>query len=328
MNADLINAIVVTSRVRLARNLREFKFPHRMEEGERLHAVDKIVDAARPLNLAALYAQQMQPAYRQWLVEEHLVSRDWARAGHGALLLSKERDAAIMLMEEDHLRMQCLIDGLALNEAHRRAGAQHEALEGALDFAYTPSLGYLTACPSNVGTGLRASALMHLAALVVTGRAKATFDELKGKGIEVRGLYGEGSAATGHLFQISNRVSLGCEDDALVARMTQNILQIANAEAAARHTLLASHRVDVEDRVSRAFGILRYAKKLARDEAMMHLSDVMLGQSLGLLPGVEANVPRLIRQVQPGHLQYDHDNTLPQDQQRAALCAAAMQPLA
>jgi protein arginine kinase len=241
-------------------------------------------------------------------------------------MLSKQKDIAIMLMEEDHLRMQCLLEGLALGEAFRRINDKHLCLSKALNFATAPDTGYLTACPSNVGTGLRASALMHLPALMMTGRAKAAFGELKGKGVEVRGLYGEGSEATGHLFQISNRISLGMEEDAIIAMMTQHILRICQAEGQARELLLSRHRLDIEDRISRAYGILCYAKKLSREEAMIYLSDVMLGVSLDLLHDLPNDLPRLMMcSIQPGHLQYDQANALPQEQQRAAICAAALQ---
>jgi protein arginine kinase len=326
MSGDLTNAIVVTSRVRLARNLAGMKFPHRMNEAQQRQAMDAIVRAAEPMPLTLLYAAQMEQSYLLWLVEEHLVSRDWAGAATGALLLSKDREIAIMVMEEDHLRMQCLLDGLALSQAHRRISAQHKTLEKKLAFAKSDAMGYLTACPSNVGTGLRASALMHLPALVITGNARAAFGELKGQGVEVRGLYGEGSEATGHLFQISNRISLGRDESELIAMMTQHILRIAGLETAAREALLAQHRVDIEDKVNRSYGILRHARKLTRDEAMVHLSDVMLGSSIGLIEGVDANLPNLMCRIQEGHLQYDRQNQLPQDQQRAALVSAAMQP--
>ncbi len=324
MNRDMTNAIVVTSRVRLARNLTDFKFPHVMNEKEQKQAMDEIIQTAKPTGLTTLLASNMQETYKQWLVEEHLVSRDWANASYGAVLLSKDRDISVMLMEEDHLRLQCLLEGLALSEAHRRIKAVHQALAKELEFAATEELGYLTACPSNVGTGLRASALMHLPALVITGRAKAAFNELKGKGVEVRGLYGEGSEATGHLFQISNRISLGMDEEAIVAMMTQHILRICQAESQAREALLAQHRLEIEDRVNRAYGILRYAKKLSRDEAMMHLSDVMMGTSMGLLQDIPANLPQLMCSIQPGHLQFSRRDSLPQEQQRAELCMAAL----
>ncbi len=325
MSRDMTNAIVVTSRVRLARNLKDTKFPHMMDSKLMQQAMDKIIRAAQPLHLTTLQASQMHSTYKQWLVEEHLVSRDWAEASRGAVLLSDDRDIAVMLMEEDHLRMQCLVEGLALLEAYRRILAVDQVLLKELQFATTDSLGYITACPSNVGTGLRASALMHLPALVMTGHAKSAFNELKGKGVEIRGQYGEGSEATGHLFQISNRISLGMEEEAIIAMMTQHILRICQAESKAREALLKEHRLEIEDRVNRAYGILRYAKKLSRDEAMIYLSDVMMGMSLDLISDGSIDLRQLMRQIQPGHLQYDQSNTLPLEQQRAVLCTEAMQ---
>ncbi len=324
MNMDLTNFIVMTSRVRLARNLKDTPFVHKLDATGLQRAMDIIIGAAKPLELMALYAQQMQDAYKLWLMEEHLVSRDFIKASRGALLLSKERDIAIMLMEEDHLRMQCLLHGLALREAQRRIMAKQDVLEKTLSFAQSERMGYLTACPSNVGTGLRASALMHLPALIATGLAKDTFGEMKGEGVEIRGLYGEGSEATGHMFQISNRISLGRREESIIAMMTQHILRICQAETKARQMLLDRHRVDIEDRISRSYGTLRYAKKLSQEEAMMHIGNVMLGVSLGVLQDVSTDLQGLIRQIQPGHLQLDQHNDLPQDQQRAALCTAAM----
>lgn len=323
---DPTSGVVLTSRVRLARNLEQTPFPHLLDAQKAQNVVECVRNALPSGQYALLWAQQMQDAYKQYLIEEHLVSRDWAESEHGALLLQKDQQTAIMLMEEDHLRIQCMLDGLALRAALQEAQNVSQTIERQVPFAKTAKLGYLTACPSNVGTGMRASVLLHLPALVLTQQIGLLMQALKDEGFAVRGIYGEGTDAVGNLFQISNRISLGKEETAITAEVTQQVLRICQREAQAGEQLRTQDGLALEDRVYRAYGLLQQARLMTQGEFMRLWSDVMLGTRLGMLPLQTDALYRLCRNVQPGHIQ-NHEQRQPQqrpaDQIRAAMCRKA-----
>ena len=318
--------VVLTSRVRLARNLKKMPFPHLLSAQAAQSVVERVQDALPDGQYAMLWAQQMQDAYKQYLMEEHLVSRDWAESEHGALLLQKNQQTAIMLMEEDHLRIQCMLEGLALRAALQGAQEVSQRIERQVPFAKTERLGYLTACPSNVGTGMRASVLLHLPALVLTQQIGSLMQALKEEGFAVRGIYGEGSDAVGNLFQISNRISLGKEQTAITAEVTQQVLRVCQREAQAGEQLRTQNDLALEDRVYRAYGLLQQARLMTQEEFMRLWSDAMLGSRLGMLPLRIDALYRLCRSVQPGHIE-NHEQRKPQqrpaDQIRAAMCRKA-----
>lgn len=323
---DPTSGVVLTSRVRLARNVAKTPFPHLLSAQKAQQVVERVQNALPSGQYALLWSQQMQDAYRQYLIEEHLVSRDWAESEHGALLLKKDQHTAIMLMEEDHLRIQCMLEGLALRAALEEAQTVSQTIERQVPFARTEKLGYLTACPSNVGTGMRASVLLHLPALVLTQQIGPLMQALKDEGFAVRGIYGEGSEAVGNLFQISNRISLGKEETAITAEVTQQVLRICQREAQAGEQLRTQNGVALEDRVYRAYGLLQQARLMAQEEFMQLWSDAMLGSRMGMLPLATDALYRLCRNVQPGHIQNQEQRQpqqRPADQIRATMCRKA-----
>jgi protein arginine kinase len=209
-----------------------------------------------------------------------------------------------MINEEDHLRMQVMRSGLALMEAWEEANAIDDSLEEKMSFAYHPQLGYLTACPTNVGTGLRASVMLHLPALVIAKQIEKVFKALHKINLAVRGLYGEGSQASGDFYQISNQVTLGSSEVKIIQNITTVVPQIIHYEREARQTLVTESRQTLQDRVARSLGILRSAHSISSEETMHHLSNVRMGINLGLIDNLAIpTINEMFIHTQPAHLQ-------------------------
>ncbi|CAB1129993.1 protein arginine kinase [Candidatus Hydrogenisulfobacillus filiaventi] len=320
--------IVLSSRVRLARNLRGIPFPHHAgpQEAEGVRArLEEVVRALSPQwgliwhNLGDLDAVD-----REVLMEKHLASPHLAQGPQGAALAIDRRESiSLMVNEEDHLRLQVILPGLQLNEALGVAMALDDAIEQTVDYAFDPALGYLTAWPTNVGTGMRASVMLHLPALVLTRQAAQVLSTLAQVGMVVRGLYGEGSEAAGNIFQVSNQVALGLGEEELVHSLTQTAQQLVGRERMARQLLLTHSRLALADRVWRALGVLRHARVITSEEALRLLSDVKLGMDLGLIDPVgKIGFAQLMVLTRPGFLQAQagHPLTpLERDQVRAGL---------
>ncbi|ACX53028.1 ATP:guanido phosphotransferase [Ammonifex degensii KC4] len=300
--------VVVSSRVRLARNLKDFFFPHRLKPAQKeevLHAVRVAANrpevASRVGKLELVRLVDLTPVERQILVEKHLVSPDFIKgdlAGRG-LLLREDEVVSVMINEEDHLRIQCLLPGLELEAAWEIANRVDDALELTLEYAYHQSYGYLTACPTNVGTGLRVSSMLHLPGLVLVGAVDEMITNLSKLGLAVRGLYGEGTRAAGDLFQISNQITLGRKEEEIIRHLYGIIRKLVAQERESRETLYRQ-KERLEDRVFRAYGILRYARAITSQEAMRLLSDLRLGVALGIIKGVPLSlVTELMVLIQP-----------------------------
>ena len=240
---------------------------------------------------------------RQVLVENRQISPEFSRGGDGRFVEIDRRGVlSLMVNEEDHLRLQVVLGGLNLREAWCVARSVHQAL-GEMDFAFDPSLGFLTACPTNLGTGKRASVMMHLPGLVISEQMQQVVQAAAQLNITVRGLYGEGTEATGNLFQISNQSTLGDSEDQIVERMTRFTSDLAHQEWNARRRLLQSSSLQVKDRVSRAYGLLTNATLLSTQEALALLSFLRMGASLDIFSHQALkNVNKTIMNIQPAHL--------------------------
>jgi len=307
--------VVVSSRVRLARNVEGYPFvarlaPERAEElCERLRT--NLVELALDGETHWIAIQDAPPVLRLLLQERHLVSRDLAPAGprgdglpaRGVAFGSSET-MSIMVNEEDHLRLQSMSAGFDLDAAWDRACEVDRWLEQRVPFAHTSDLGYLTCCPTNVGTGLRASVMLHLPALgLVRSELEKVFTAAQRTHLAVRGLYGEGSRAVGDFYQISNQVTLGRAEGQLLDELRQLIPVIVRFERTVRKQLLEEQRAALRDRVSRSLGMLRAARSMATDGALAHLSNIRLGHYLGLADQVDPDeVCRLRVQIQKGHV--------------------------
>lgn len=300
--------IVISSRVRIARNLQHHPFPllatnqHLEEVKDELNTV---LDDSRLNLFGELHPIQLSETNeldRKMLVEKHLISPSLANESrNGAVYISDDESLSIMVNEEDHLRIQCLYPGFQIKEAWEKASAVDDIFEDHVNYAFDDKRGYLTSCPTNVGTGLRASVMMHLPALVLTQQINRILSAVSQIGLTVRGIYGEGSEAMGNLFQISNQITLGQSEAEIIDNLRSVGLQIIGHEKAARERLLNESRLRVTDRVMRSYGILSYAAVIDSKEAAQRLSDVRLGVDLGI---IEDLTPQALNELmvltQPG----------------------------
>jgi protein arginine kinase len=305
------NDIVLSSRVRLARNVKDFPFPlvaSKEEEEAVLKQIENQVNE-KPYDGIGLIEfhklAEMTSLEKNVLVEKHLISPHLAKESKaGAVMLSENESISIMLNEEDHIRIQCLFSGLKLSEALTLASGIDDWLEEKIDYAFDDQRGYLTSCPTNVGTGLRASVMMHLPALVLTKQMNRIIPAVNQLGLVVRGIYGEGSEALGNIFQISNQITLGKTEEDIVEDLRSVVMQLIQQERAAREKLLKHSKITLEDRVYRSYGILSHSRMIDSKEASQCLSDVRLGIDLKLINGISANIlNELMILTQPNFLQ-------------------------
>src|SRR4051812_47861731 len=301
--------IVMSSRVRLARNLKEAAFPGWAKKPERIRVLDLIRPAIEGLgDMKDSFSESMDSLStldKQILVERHLISREHAAKSAGSgLVLNREETLCVMINEEDHLRMQALRPGLQLRQAWNAIDQADSQLEKKLEFAFSPEWGYLTACPTNIGTGIRVSAMLHLPGLVLAEQINPIIQSVNKLGLAVRGLYGEGTEALGNVFQVSNQMTLGETETAIVERLEKVLAQIIEHEENARATLLEKKPKAVYNHIGRAYGILANAHSISSKETMNLLSLMRLGVDLGLFENLERwLVDELFITTQPAHLQ-------------------------
>lgn len=305
------SGIAISSRVRIARNLAGRPFPHLLDNVQAEDVVrtvglavknKEMVDLVGELELNLL--SELSPVERQILVDKHLISPDLINSfERKAVVLRDDEVISIMINEEDHLRIQCLLSGLRLEEAWSLINQVDDGLEKTLDYAFSEQLGYLTACPTNVGTGLRASVMLHLPGLVLVKQLKEVLNAIGKVGLTVRGLFGEGTEALGDLFQISNQITLGLVEEEIISNLTAVVKQIIAQEKATRTALYKDRRDFVEDRVYRAYGILKNSHILSSEEAMRLFSDLRLGIEMNLLSGIPAKLlNELMVRIRPAFL--------------------------
>ncbi len=308
--------IVLSSRVRLARNLQALPFPGFAKKADRIKALDTIRPAVEALpQMADGFSDSMDNLTaldKQILVERHLVSREHAAKNAGSgLVINKNESLSVMINEEDHLRMQSLLPGLQIKEAWTTIDAVDSALEKTLPFAFSPTLGYLTACPTNLGTGIRVSAMLHLPALVLSEQINQIVQAVNKLGLAVRGLYGEGTEALGNVFQVSNQMTLGEVETDIVERLNKVLAQLIEHEENARASLLEKKPKTVFNHIGRAYGILANSHSISSKESMNLLSLMRLGLDLGVFADVpRALVDELFITTQPAHLQKRYSEKL------------------
>jgi protein arginine kinase len=319
--------VVISSRVRLARNLRDVEFPHRMDEKAANAVLDKVKNAINDVNarkavpeLGCIDLRDVSPLDRQVLVEKHLMSPQHAQSlpGRGLVTRPDER-VSIMVNEEDHLRLQCLYSGLELDEAYITANGMDDLLDERLDFAYDDRAGFLTACPTNVGTGLRASVMVHLPALAIGDEVSRVLSAVNKVGLVVRGLYGEGTEGQGNVYQVSNQITLGQTEKEILENLSLIAKQIVAEEKRYRETLIKSRRSALEDRIFRAWGILSNARSMSSGEAVKLWSDVRLGVELGLIDGLSVtHVNEILVISQPNFVMRSYGRTMSPEERDVA----------
>ena len=301
--------IVMSSRVRLARNLRDFSFPGWAKKPERVRVLDTILPAVSALpEMADSFAEAMDNLSaldKQLLVERHLISREHAAKNIGSgLVVNRAETFSVMINEEDHLRMQALRPGFQTREAWQAIDKLDSSLERKLNFAFDNELGYLTACPTNLGTGIRVSAMLHLPGLVLSEQINPIIQSVNKLGLAVRGLYGEGTEALGNVFQVSNQMTLGESETQIVDKLTKVIVQVMEHEENARQKMLEDKSRMIADQVGRAYGVMMHSYSISSKETMNLLSFLRLGVDMELFPGTERSlVDELFLITQPAHLQ-------------------------
>lgn len=319
-SASSKTAIVLMTRVRLARNLVSTPFPGWAKSAQRneifetcRNAIIATAPMKRCLNIGVAELTDLE---KQILVERHLISRELSSAKPGAgVIISKDQAFSVMVNEEDHLRIQVLRSGFQLKKAWSAINDLDSSLEEHLDFAFSPTLGYLTACPTNLGTGMRASAMMHLPALVIGNQMEKVVRAVNQLGMVVRGLFGEGSDASGSIFQISNQTTLGESEEEIIKRLGSVLSSIVDHELNAREKLLEADAGKLFDKIGRAYGILQNCHLLNSSEAMNLLSLIRLGVDLGIFADTNRSViDRLLIEAQPGHLQHAQKGEFEPDQ--------------
>ena len=316
--------IVISSRVRLARNLASFPFISRADDATRAEIErtlrDKLGSEELGRELGYLSVDGLETLDRQFLVERQLISREHAESqGSRGVGISNEENVSLMINEEDHLRIQVLRSGFSLDECWSEITQIDDAIESQITYAFSQQLGYLTACPTNVGTGIRVSVMLHLPALVLTKEIQKVFQALQKISLAVRGLYGEGSQAMGDFYQISNQVTLG-KDEVQIIRTLQDVVpNIISYERRVRDVLVKENKSNLHDQISRAYGILQNAQTISSEETMHLLSSVRLGVNLGLISDLQiATVNELFIHTQPAHLQKICSESLESSERNAA----------
>ena len=310
------DSVVLTSRVRLARNLRMEPFPGWATKERRVEILERVKPEVEALSMMKDgFSQELDglsSLQKQVLVERHLISREQAACGEGsAAVVNRKQTLSLMVNEEDHLRMQAIRPGLTLTEAYELVSEVDQELEERLDFAFDHEVGYISACPTNLGTGMRASSMLHLPGLVLSDQIGQVLQAVGKLQLAVRGFFGEGTESLGNLFQVSNQSTLGESEETIIRRLERVIGQVAEHERNARQKLLEDDPEMVFDRVGRAYGTLRHAHVIASKEALNLLSLLRLGAEMGFFPGETVRMcDALLMEIQPAHLQLHAGNKL------------------
>ncbi|QQL46433.1 protein arginine kinase [Sulfuriroseicoccus oceanibius] len=314
------NGVVVSSRIRLARNLCDEVFPSWAKPDQRMHALDRILPAVEALpEMERGFSKSLDSLSaidKRVLVERHLISREQAGNANGsAVVINRSQSLSIMINEEDHLRIQAIFPGFDLEKAYDFIDRVDSSLEQELDYAFDTKYGYLTSCPSNLGTGMRASVMLHLPGLVLSHQIGKVIAAANRIGLAVRGIFGEGSEAQANLFQVSNQRTLGESERDIIERLQRVIERTIRHELAAREKLLEDNATMVRDQIGRAYANLRFAHVMTSKEALNQLSLMRLGMDCGLIPEwSDESLELLLMEIQPAHLQLLAKETLSPEQ--------------
>ncbi|KRQ86079.1 putative ATP:guanido phosphotransferase [Caloramator mitchellensis] len=305
------NNIVLTSRVRLARNIDGVPFPQKLNEKEINEVIKNVSDSilnsnsaiAHEFNLIKL--KDIKPLERLSMIEKHLISLDLVNEYlRAAVLLNRDENVSIMINEEDHIRLQVIYNGFKVKEAYEYANKLDDLIEEKIQYAYDSKFGYLTSCPTNVGTGIRASVMIHLPALTMTKNINNILNTVTQVGMTMRGIYGEGSSAMGNIYQISNQVTLGLTEEEIINNLIAVTKKIIDQEMKTREMILEKQSAEVEDDIYRSIGILKYSRMLSSQECLNLLSKIRMGIEMDIIKDIDFNkIDELLVKVQPATLQ-------------------------
>lgn len=303
--------VIISSRVRLARNFRKYPFPHKTTPEQQRQIIEETKNALfngnemMSANFSYIDFTGLDAIDKAVLVEKHIVSKELLETNRiCGVLLSRDERISIMINEEDHLRIQCLATGMQLSEAWETCNSIDDLLSESIDFSWDENIGYLTSCPTNIGTAIRASVMMHLPALTMTGYIRPVLEALGKLGMAVRGMYGENTEASGNMFQLSNQITLGKSEEDILLSIKNITAQIIEQERSLRQQLLSQSKYQLEDRIFRSFGVLKNSRIINTDECLRRLSDLRLGVDIGIIDGITIeSINELVLAVQPGNLQ-------------------------
>ncbi|MBS4535026.1 protein arginine kinase [Clostridium sp. D2Q-14] len=309
--------IVVSSRIRLARNIRDIKFPqelnNEMAEEIKNKVNNSVIADERNNDVFKYYdLKDINSTEQRVLVEKHLISPGLLQNSQiGGFLIRKDEKVTVMINEEDHIRMQVIYPGLNLEACWEEADKLDDIIEANTEYAFDEKIGYLTACPTNIGTGMRASVMLHLPSLVLTKQINGIFQAVSQIGLTVRGLYGEGSNAKGNLFQISNQITLGESEKDIMNKLKNIVQQLINNERQAREKIYKFNKIKIEDKIYRSLGILKNARIMNSEESMELLSDIKLGIEMNIIRNIgRKTINKLIIKTQPANVQSKYNKDL------------------
>lgn len=307
--------VVISTRIRVARNINGYKFPLYMSLEESDKMTEDILTTMMEIDNSKfefIRLRDLTPRERMVYVEEHLISPALIkRTNKSSFLLRNDEKATIMINEEDHIRIQTLLPGLNLLEGWELCSNIDDQLESKMEYAYHEDLGYLTSCPTNVGTGLRASVMVHLPCVSMTGHINTMIEALRKIGLTVRGIYGEGSNALGYLYQVSNQTTLGETEEEIIDKLNKVIFQIVNRERKTRTYLMEKKGVEIEDKLFRSLGILSHSRQMSSYEAMTHLSNIKLAYEMGYVNNEKLKeITQLMVDIQPATIQKNLDKDI------------------
>jgi protein arginine kinase len=305
------NNIILTSRVRLARNLAHMPYPHMLNQEQINEVIEEVSSSITGSNSAVaggfqvVKLKDMDQLNRVSMFEKHIVSSDLVNNyERAAVVVNEESDVSIMINEEDHIRLQVIYPGFKIKEAYEYANRLDDLMEEKLTYAYDGKLGYLTSCPTNVGTGIRASVMLHLPALTITKNINNVVNTVTQVGMTIRGIYGEGSNVMGNMYQVSNQVTLGLSEEEIINNLTAVTKKIIDQEEKARALLYEKQQDELEDDIYRSLGILKYARAISTAEGFNLLSRVRMGIEMGIIKDIEINeINNLLVNIQPATLQ-------------------------
>ncbi|MBA5851794.1 protein arginine kinase [Clostridium sp. cel8] len=309
--------LVISSRVRLARNLAKVPFPHKLNEEKSKKVIELVENAFyKDDNIknqfTTNYLWNKNENERKMFLEKHLISNNLIDSSNkSAFILNKDETISIMINEEDHIRIQCITSGLNLEEVYDVSDKIDNILEEDLEYAFDERFGYLTSCPTNLGTGLRASVMLHLPAISFNNQINGLLNTLSQVGMTIRGLHGEGSRALGNIYQISNQVTLGRSEEEIMTNLKVLVNQVINEEKSCRANIIKNSRYELENEMYRCLGILRYAVLLGLNEALNFLSYVRLGVEMGMIKDIsKSTLNSLLVEIQPANIQQNSNTVL------------------
>ncbi|MDR7871438.1 MAG: protein arginine kinase [Tissierellaceae bacterium] len=315
--------VVISTRVRVARNISKYRFPSYMTVTESDDLTDDILNGMKEVmddNYKFVRIRDITPREQMVYIEDHLISPNLAdRKDKSSFLLRNDERATVMINEEDHIRIQTLFPGFNLNDAWKLCSDIDDKLSEKLEYAFDDRWGYLTACPTNVGTGLRASVMLHLPCITFAKTINSLIEGLREIGLTVRGLYGEGSESLGYLYQISNQVTLGESEEDIIGKLNKVVYQIIQRERKTREYLKEKKGMELENRIYRSYGILSYARIMSSKEAITHLSNLRLGWEMGLFSNEEIkDIFNLMVEVQPANIQKEFNKDMDNEERDIA----------